>query len=169
MKRELALVPVWASLPALPIHFFDKHSLFSTLSPVGKPLFLDSVTAMGTRPSVARVCVEMDLLKPICSRVWVAVEGEAGFWQNIILENLPKYCCSCWRLGHSVEDCKKGVVAEVGAVSKGNQARHAPQREGPLIVPEEVGEGTRHPGSSKLAAVGPSHSAMFPPPGGRGV
>ena len=119
VKKESALVPVWASLPVLPVHYFDKHSLFSILAPVGKPLFLDSATAAGTRPSVARVCVEVDLLKPICSRVWVAVEGEGGFWQNIVLENTPKYCSACWRLGHSVEECKKDTHNGVGAVLKG--------------------------------------------------
>ncbi|XP_027118705.1 uncharacterized protein [Coffea arabica] len=81
VQKESSLAPVWVTLPALPVHFFDKHSLFSILSPVGKPLFLDAATAAGTRPSVARVCVEVDLVKPICSRVWVAVEGETGFWQ----------------------------------------------------------------------------------------
>ena len=55
--------------------------------------------------------MEVDLLKPICPRVWVAVEGEAGFWQNIVVENLPLYCSSCWRLGHSNEDCKKDSMA----------------------------------------------------------
>ncbi|XP_027151938.1 uncharacterized protein LOC113751992 [Coffea eugenioides] len=63
VKKESALVPVWASLPALPVHYFDKHSLFSILAPVGKPLFLDSATAAGMRPSVARVCVEAQVVK----------------------------------------------------------------------------------------------------------
>lgn len=71
------LVPVWISFPSRTIHYFDKHSLFSILNPVGRPLFLDSAAAVCTRPSVARVCVEVDLLKPICKRIWVAVEGEA--------------------------------------------------------------------------------------------
>ncbi|XP_071933183.1 uncharacterized protein [Coffea arabica] len=87
--RESSLVSVWVSLPSLPIHYYDKHSLFSILSPVGMPLFLDSATVSGTRPSVARACVEIDLLKPLCSRVWVAVKGEGGFWQSIEVENLP--------------------------------------------------------------------------------
>ena len=95
------------ALPALPIHYFDKHSLFSILSPVSRPLFLDLATAAGTRPSVARVCVEVDVVKPIVSRICVAVEGETGFWQKIVTEGVPSYCSSCWRLGHSPEECKK--------------------------------------------------------------
>ena len=37
VHRESSLVPVWVTLPALPIHYLDKHSLFSILSPVGRP------------------------------------------------------------------------------------------------------------------------------------
>ena len=79
VHKESSLVPVWVSLLALPIHYFDRHSLFSILSSVGQPLFLDSATVARSRPSVARVCVEVVLLKPICSWVWIGVEGETGF------------------------------------------------------------------------------------------
>ena len=112
VHKESSLAPVWFSLPSLPVHFFDIHSLFSIVSPVGKPLFLDAATVAGTRPSVARVCVEVDLLKPLCLRVWVAVEGATGFWQNIVPDALPAYCAGCWRLGHSLTDCKRKSVTQ---------------------------------------------------------
>ena len=120
--RESSLVPVWVELPNLPIHFFDKHSLFSILSPVGRPLFLDSATAAGTRPSVARVCVEIDVAKPVLSRIWVAVEGETGFWQTIVPNDMPSYCSSCWRLGHSSENCKKNFI-DGGHQHQNNQTK----------------------------------------------
>ena len=88
-----------------------KTFLVFHLSPVGKPLFLDAAMVAGTRPSVARVCVEVDLVKPICLRVWVAVEGETGFWQQIVVEDLPSYCSKCWRLGHSIGNCKREEFA----------------------------------------------------------
>ncbi|XP_027060814.2 uncharacterized protein [Coffea arabica] len=127
VHKESPLVPVWVNLPALPIHFFDKHSLFFILSPVGQPLFLDAATSAGTRPSVARVCVELDLLKPICSRVWVAVEGESGFWQQIVIEDLPSYCTKCWRLGHAVGDCKRNDEEFAARRVRHTVASRAPQ------------------------------------------
>ncbi|XP_027101284.2 uncharacterized protein [Coffea arabica] len=105
--KESSLAPVWVSLPSLPIHYFDKHSLFSITSLVGKPLFLDSATAAASRSNKARVCVEVDLLKPICTRVWISVEGEMRFWQKIVPEEMPCYCSACWRLGCSVDECRK--------------------------------------------------------------
>ena len=109
VQRESSLVPVWVTLPSLPIHYFDKHSLFSILSPVGRPLFLDSATAAGTRPSMARECVEIDVAKLVVPRIWIAVEGESGFWQRIVPENIPPYCSICSRLGHSHVECKKNL------------------------------------------------------------
>ncbi|XP_071929043.1 uncharacterized protein [Coffea arabica] len=131
VQRESSLVPIWVELPNLPIHYFDKHSLFSILSPVGRPLFLDSATAAGTRPSVARVCVEIDVAKIVVPRILVAVEGESGFWQKIVPDNIPPYCSSCWRLGHSSSNCKNNV-------SKGELQYHNHQtnrlQQGPKIL-----------------------------------
>nr|XP_027093796.1 uncharacterized protein LOC113714202 [Coffea arabica] len=118
---ESSLVPVWVDLPNLPIHYFDKHFLFSILSPIGRPLFLDSATTAGTRPSVVRVCVEIDVAKIVVPRIWVAVEGELGFWQRIVPDNMPSYCSSCWRLGHSSENCKKNFT-EIGYRHNNNQS-----------------------------------------------
>ncbi|KAJ8768321.1 hypothetical protein K2173_021474 [Erythroxylum novogranatense] len=55
VDRESSLVPVWISLPRLPIHFFDKSALFAICSVVGCPLRIDSATASLKRPSMARV------------------------------------------------------------------------------------------------------------------
>lgn len=118
VPKESSLAPVWFSLPSLPVHYFDKHSLYSIVSPARTPLFLDAATASGTWPNMAWVCVEVDLMKPLCSRVWVAVEGESGFWQKLVPENLPTYCSGCWHLGHMVADCKRN--AKKHGVSKPN-------------------------------------------------
>nr|XP_027083516.1 uncharacterized protein LOC113705806 [Coffea arabica] len=107
VQRESSLAPVWIALPCLTIHFFDKHSLFSIASVVGRPLYVDAATSSVSRPSVARVCVEVDLLHPLPQRVWVGMSGEAdGFWQQIVAEHLPQYCNKCWHMGHAREDCK---------------------------------------------------------------
>ncbi|XP_027166481.1 uncharacterized protein LOC113766495 [Coffea eugenioides] len=71
VDKELLLVPVWFSLPKLPMHLFDKQCLFQIVSCLGRPLFIDAATAALSRPSVARVCVEIDLLKELPHRVWI--------------------------------------------------------------------------------------------------
>ncbi|KAK4337516.1 hypothetical protein RND71_042003 [Anisodus tanguticus] len=53
----------WISFPGLPPHFHGESSLFSMAASVGIPISIDSATRNKTRPSSARVKVEVDLLK----------------------------------------------------------------------------------------------------------
>ena len=64
VDREPSVVPVWFQLPKLPLHLFHKEALFQVAEVVGVPLLVDVVTMAVSRPSVAKVCVEVDLLKP---------------------------------------------------------------------------------------------------------
>ena len=116
--RESSLVLVWFSFPNLPIHLFDKNCLFSIANAFDSPLYVDSATASLLRPSVARNCVEVDLLRPLPKQVWIGLEGSPdGFWQCIIPEGLPKYCSKCWHVGHSIVHCSRGGAIVVGLQS----------------------------------------------------
>ncbi|XP_071922584.1 uncharacterized protein [Coffea arabica] len=106
VDRESSVVPVWFSLPKLPIHLFHKECLFSIVACLGWPLCVDTATAMGSRPSVARVCVEVDLQRELPERVWISVGDRMGFWQVLMAENLPKYCGLCLHQGHNEDDCR---------------------------------------------------------------
>ncbi|KAJ8749334.1 hypothetical protein K2173_018818 [Erythroxylum novogranatense] len=89
----------------LPIHFFDKSALFAICSVVGCPLRIDSATASLKIPSLARVQVEIDLLKDRPDKAWIDVEGSNGFWQKLVDEKVPSYCQHCWHVGHSEDLC----------------------------------------------------------------
>lgn len=62
---ESSLVPIWVSLPHLPIFFFNKQCLFFIARMIGTPLTIDVATAELSHPSVAKVCVQIDLLKKL--------------------------------------------------------------------------------------------------------
>ena len=47
------------------------------------------VAAALSRPSVVRLCVEVDLLKDLPSRIWVQLGEGHGFWQLLNPEILP--------------------------------------------------------------------------------
>lgn len=114
VHAESSIAPIWVSFPHLPVHFFSKESLFSIGSTLGKPMRRDAATANLTRPSVARVCMEMDLLKKFPHRIWLEC-GVNGFWQPVTYEKVPKYCTNCLKQGHDLEECK------VDEFRKGNQ------------------------------------------------
>nr|GMD48138.1 TMV resistance protein N-like [Ipomoea batatas] len=112
-RKESPLAAVWVELPGLPYHLFDHNSLKHLCRPVGKLLALDSATVRRTRPSVARVKLELDLLKPLVDEIWVGfadegVDPEVGFWQRLEYENVPSFCSKCFKFGHVFSSCKSG-------------------------------------------------------------
>ncbi|KAL0307652.1 UNVERIFIED_CONTAM: hypothetical protein Sangu_3017600 [Sesamum angustifolium] len=67
--QESSIVPVWVSLPELPAHLFRKDVLFVIAKIIGTPLQIDNSTANQSKFLKARVCVEIDLLKPMPQEV----------------------------------------------------------------------------------------------------
>ncbi|EOY06960.1 Uncharacterized protein TCM_021522 [Theobroma cacao] len=110
-EKESAVVPVWISFPNLKAHLFEKSALLLIAKTVGKPLFVDEATANGSRPSVARVCVEFDCRQPPLDQVWIVVQnrktGEItnGYSQRVEFAQMPAYCDHCCHVGHKETDC----------------------------------------------------------------
>lgn len=105
MDVESSIAPIGVNFQGLSIHFFAKSSLFSIGSTLSVPMKMDTATAELTRPSVARMCIEMDLLKKIPGRIWIGC-GETGYWQKVTYEKVPKYCVKCYKQGHDSSECK---------------------------------------------------------------
>lgn len=103
--EESSVVSIWISLPYLPIHYMNnKQALHAIASTVGNPLRVDQATAAVTRPTVARILIEYDIATALIPRIWIG-EGESGFWQDVIFENVPDYCTACKHLGHAEKNC----------------------------------------------------------------
>ncbi|KAL6550647.1 hypothetical protein OROMI_021135 [Orobanche minor] len=102
---EAPYAPVWVKFPYLPVHLFDKKSMFTIASSLGKPLRIDGATAELSRPSTPRVCVEINLSQPLLQEVEISLDGKPLI-QPVEYENIPKYCSNCKLLGHAGPDCK---------------------------------------------------------------
>ncbi|KAI5649765.1 hypothetical protein M9H77_35770 [Catharanthus roseus] len=63
LSVEPSVIPAWIALECFPIHLLNKPTLFSIANLIGKPMKIDGPTTNLSRPSIARICVEMDLLK----------------------------------------------------------------------------------------------------------
>ena len=58
------------------------------MNELGKPMFIHATIANLSRPSVVRVCVEVDLLHSLPSRVWFGTENSnERFWQSLQADN----------------------------------------------------------------------------------
>ncbi|CAH9086538.1 unnamed protein product, partial [Cuscuta epithymum] len=139
---ESPIVPVWLTFEGLPIHLHDKRAMFVIASLIGTPLKLDIATTTLARPSLARVCVELDLTKEMPSKVWIQT-GKTGFTQSVIYENKPQYCLSCLHLGHVAHSCPMKLL------------------EGKSEEPEKLVEGkkTINAGSKWVAKLNTQHTS----------
>ncbi|KAI0524502.1 hypothetical protein KFK09_003873 [Dendrobium nobile] len=104
VREESPLAPVWISFSNLHLHFFNHQILFGLASIFGHPLQTDKATALVSRPSVARVLVEMDVSKKHPIKIWIGSEVKRYF-QKVDFENLPIFCSFYKMQGHAVNQC----------------------------------------------------------------
>ncbi|KAH0696399.1 hypothetical protein KY290_013766 [Solanum tuberosum] len=109
--EETTKATIWISFPDLLPTFFVKEVLFSLTSVVGKPLQLELATIKKTRPSCARVKVQVDLLTEKPKFVQMQLEDESTLEKRIInvriqYDFLPAYCIKCKLQGHGEEECR---------------------------------------------------------------
>ncbi|KAL0908235.1 hypothetical protein M5K25_022720 [Dendrobium thyrsiflorum] len=90
-------------LPSL-AHLFYPRILHGLGSLFGRPLKIDNATAVGSRPSVARVLVELDISKSYSEVVWIGPDN-LGYVQKVVMEEFPPYCDHSKSLGHKKTDC----------------------------------------------------------------
>ncbi|KAG0493568.1 hypothetical protein HPP92_004562 [Vanilla planifolia] len=62
---------VWVRFPALPLVYWDVENIFRIEKSMGDPILLDGWTADMQLPSFARVCVRVDLSKPLKPGMWL--------------------------------------------------------------------------------------------------
>ena len=70
-EAKLTSVAVWVRLPELPIEFYEASVLREIGSVIGPVLHIDSYTASEIRGGYARLCVQIDLEKPLISSIRV--------------------------------------------------------------------------------------------------
>lgn len=73
VKEAPPIVLVWISLDQLPVFLYAHGPLFLIACIMGSPLKIDPTTLALYRPSVARICVEVDLRNPLPSRIWIGL------------------------------------------------------------------------------------------------
>ncbi|KAH0749597.1 hypothetical protein KY290_028829 [Solanum tuberosum] len=148
-EEETTTTIAWISFPSLPSNFFGRETVFSLAAAVGKPLQVDMATRNQTRPSCARVKVEVDLLGEFPKRINRCMKKTNGEvmekWVRIKYDYVPKYCKTCMLQGHDEQQCfvehpelypkkeKKNVEAddreERGKTQKTNEANQDEEKD----------------------------------------
>ncbi|KAF8402493.1 hypothetical protein HHK36_010578 [Tetracentron sinense] len=78
---EPSVVPIWLNFPGLPINLFNLKDLKAIGSIVGKVLLIDGSIRGISRPSLACICVEMDVSKEKLERFWLGLSYSSR-WQK---------------------------------------------------------------------------------------
>ncbi|CAN1763200.1 hypothetical protein LINPERHAP1_LOCUS8726 [Linum perenne] len=99
-EEPIRTILTWVRLPKLPIHYFNNVAVTRIGNYIGKTVRLDLATTEGTRARYARVCVELDLTKPLLGKYII---------DNRILrieyESLENICFTCGTYGHKLDRC----------------------------------------------------------------
>jgi hypothetical protein len=98
-------VPVWVSLPNLPIHCWNSASLQAIGNGLGH--YIDKADPKD-QYSCARICVEVDLEVGLPEAVKLKV-GEWQHLQKLDYEQLPFKCRGCHDYGHFQRNCPKSL------------------------------------------------------------
>ncbi|XP_019193094.1 PREDICTED: uncharacterized protein LOC109187360 [Ipomoea nil] len=99
---KLEKILAWIRFPSLPIEYFDDDFLKKIGDVIGRPLKIDITTSIASIGKFARVCVELDITKPLLSRFvlnWTE-------WP-IEYEGIHQICFKCGIYGHRMDMCGK--------------------------------------------------------------
>uniref|UniRef100_A0A2N9HPR9 CCHC-type domain-containing protein n=1 Tax=Fagus sylvatica TaxID=28930 RepID=A0A2N9HPR9_FAGSY len=99
-ETSVNTVAVWVRLPELPVEYYDKESLLLIGHALGPVLRVDFNTASGNRGRFARLCIQLDLDKPLIKTIRVGKVKQA-----VIYEGIGLLCFHCGRIGHKLDKC----------------------------------------------------------------
>ncbi|XP_050258954.1 uncharacterized protein LOC126703943 [Quercus robur] len=103
---NVSLVAVWIRLNALPIEYYNVKALHQIGKSIGNVLRVDMHTATKTRGKFARLCVQIDVNKPLITAILIG-----KFEQPVCYEGISKLCFECGRVGH-YKDCYPHIIRQ---------------------------------------------------------
>ncbi|KAJ4828024.1 hypothetical protein Tsubulata_035103 [Turnera subulata] len=98
---------VWIQFPKLYQEFYDRDILLRVARRAGRPIKVDEVTLKSSRVKYARVCVEIDLTKPLVSKFRL----KRRVWR-VAYEGLDMVCFTCGLYDHTMDNCRANKTQE---------------------------------------------------------
>lgn len=91
---------MWVRLNELPIEYYHAEALHHIGSSIGKVLRVDTFTATKSKDRFARLCIQVDVEKPLITTVLIE-----KLEQLMAYNGIHKLCFRCGRMGHRKETC----------------------------------------------------------------
>ena len=107
------IVPVWLTLKNVPFMFFQCEALYKISKLLGNPIRVDDATANMSRLDRVRVCVELDVSKPLLDSFYL-VYLDLQVEIKVCYDFIPVFCGNCSKLGHEKKNCLKPAKEKCG-------------------------------------------------------
>jgi hypothetical protein len=105
LNETISRMALWVRINGLPVKYFNESIIAKIGSLIGTVVKVDQLTLAQARGMFARVCVEIDLEKPLKP----FVEVESGTF-GIVYEGLSMVCFGCGCYGHVKDKCPNFVA-----------------------------------------------------------
>lgn len=103
-SANVSSIAMWIRLNELPIEYYNAEALCQIGKAIGNVLRVDTHTASETRGRFARLCVQVDVTKPLVTAILIG-----KFEQRVCYEGIQKLCFDCGRLGHKSASCSYSI------------------------------------------------------------
>lgn len=100
--EETRKIHVWIRIPRLPIELYSKTFLDRVGASLGTMLNIDRLTSIHSRGKFVRICVEVDLQRPLKSHIMVC-----GYPILLEYEGLHSIYFQCGKYGHKKDQCRE--------------------------------------------------------------
>ena len=101
-EDHITKLTAWVRIPKLSVEYFNKQFLLQKIGQkIGRVIKVDSTTANVERGQYTRMCIEVDLTKPLLSKFRL----NGRIW-GIQYEGLRMICFKCGRQGHKEDACE---------------------------------------------------------------
>lgn len=98
--NKITSMAVWVRIVGLPLHFYKDFPMRKIGHLLGSVVKVDKLTLSQIRGQFARLCIEVDLNKPLIP--FVAVEGCK---YGVVYEGISMICFNCGCFGHVKTNC----------------------------------------------------------------
>jgi hypothetical protein len=146
-------VAVWVRISGLPIEYYDPKVLSFIGDRIGKTVKIDRNTSSQERGKYARLCVEVDLNKPLLGMFDIKDKI-----YKVEYEGLHLLCLTCGRFGHYKEGCSlkaNHTMGEVATATTREQnvgyGQKNSTKEGPWMVVKKPQRSRKTPVENKEA------------------
>lgn len=109
-------IPFWIQVQGIPLHLWSEAALEALADDIG---IRDSVEITATK---ARMRVQINGLLPLITKATLDYDTGEEIEATLVYEKIEKYCKTCFRLDHEVQDCPEGQRKEREALETRRQS-----------------------------------------------